>query len=383
MKNSFFAALVSILVLISSPARAQDADPQPAVPTSAWLVGPASLAANIGNIAAKIPCVVANQFSNGHVMRFSGGGGALMALAVDVRQRAFEPRHRYDVEFSTPGSFFQVISGAAYDEGTLVFNLQKLPDFYSAMKQADILMVKVQGSVLAYNLIGLDDGFERMETCYNPSVHGPKPLAPPRGPQPTPESQKMPTTDRQAASIQNPLIAQDSARLTPMPGDAAVNEAVAAPPPVEGRVAAQTLMEKAKRASEVAEDLARRSPQKAPPSALPLMAGKDAAGRKQSDIMVMNGKEAPPTEMLWRALKGSNLRQVLDIWTRNTGAQFIWAADQEFVVQKSISLQGSLESAVRTLLAQYDGQNPRPQARIEQQPGAGGKVLVVELGNTQ
>ncbi|HEY8190772.1 MAG TPA: hypothetical protein VIF12_08800, partial [Micavibrio sp.] len=220
-------------VMCAGPlARAQD-EARVFAPTSAWLVGPASLAANIGNISSKIPCVVANQFSNGFVMRFSGGGQKLMALAIDFRQKAFTPRIRYDVEFSVPGQFFQIVNAAAYDEGTLIFNLQKLPDFYGAMKKAETVVVKVEGKSVTFALIGLDDGFERMETCYNPSIHGPAPLAPPIGPQPTPETIKTPTPKPEAAqdkSIQNPLIARD-AGLTPMPGDAGLSPADAALPP--------------------------------------------------------------------------------------------------------------------------------------------------------
>ncbi len=380
IKHIIFSALFA-LALCGAPA-AQAQEDLPAVsPTSAWLVGPASLAANIGNISSRIPCVVANQFSNGFVLRFSGGGGKLMALAIDFRQKVFTPRQRYDVEFSVPGQFFQMMNGGAYDEGTLIFSFQKMPDLYDVMQKAETLVVKVQGQVVAFTLIGLDEGFERMEMCYNPAIHGPKPLAPPVGPQPTPESQKTPTTKQ--SSLQNPLIAQDVERLTPMPGEEGIAPLSASP---EKEV--PSLVEKARQAEKVAQDLAGRSLQKkqAPPS--PVAGNAMAAGwsdgaqhRNHADIMVNNGKEAPPSEMLWRALKGANLQQVLDIWTRNTGAQFIWAADQEFVIQKSISFQGSFDSAIRTLMTQYDGQNPRPHARIDRQPQTGNPVLVIELGN--
>ncbi|HEY8189446.1 MAG TPA: TcpQ domain-containing protein, partial [Micavibrio sp.] len=101
--------------------------------------------------------------------------------------------------------------------------------------------------------------------------------------------------------------------------------------------------------------------------------------RSPADIIVNNGDGQPPSEMHWRALKGSNLRQVLDSWTRNTGVQFIWSADQDFAVQRSLSFQGTFDSAVKSLLAEYDGQSSRPKGRIYQQPGTGKPVLVIEL----
>jgi hypothetical protein len=373
-------------IMCAAPlAQAQD-EARVFAPTSAWLVGPASLAANIGNISSKIPCVVANQFSNGFVMRFSGGGGKLMALAIDFRQKAFTPPHRYDVEFSVPGQFFQIVNAAAYDEGTLIFNLQKLPDFYSAIKKAETVVVKVGGRSVTFALIGLDDGFERMETCYNPSIHGPAPLAPPIGPQPTPETVKMPTAKRESAkekSIQNPLIAQD-AGLTPMPDDQVPSPAGAALPP-DTDEAAMALMEKARQAEAAARDLAGRSPQKkqpAPPAGTAMAADWSSGKQMRSpaDIIVNNGDGGQQSsEMHWRALKGANLRQVLDAWTRNTGVQFIWSADQDFAVQRSLSFQGTFDAAVKALLAEYDGQSSRPKGRIYQQPGTGKPVLVIEL----
>ena len=88
IKRIICLSLLTWMIGAACPVQAQD-EAQASAPTSAWLVGPASLAANIGNISSKIPCIVANQFSNGFVMRFSGGGEKLMALAIDFRQAVY------------------------------------------------------------------------------------------------------------------------------------------------------------------------------------------------------------------------------------------------------------------------------------------------------
>ncbi|MBI2233470.1 MAG: TcpQ domain-containing protein [Micavibrio aeruginosavorus] len=394
------AGLVAMAVF-AAPALAQDQNPF--VPTSAWLVGPASLAANIGNISSKIPCVVANQYNNGAVLRFSGGDNKLMALAIDVKQKSFKPRQKYDVELSVPGQFFQVVSGAAFDESTLIFNLQKIPDLYAVLKEAEVMNVKIGDTTLPLALIGLDDGFERMEICYNPSIHGPAPMAPPVAPNPV----APPTTGvtmvgtvpegSRTATPQNPLIAREAGALTPMMDDAQA----ALPQGAPQGAAAPDLIAMASEAEDAARSLAARSPQNnrpaAPSAAAPAPApqgeqlaegwtdARQVRAGTATDVMAQPpGKEVyVRREMRWRALKGANLREVLGVWAEGSGARLIWNSSRDFAVQRSLSLQGTFESATQGLLEQYNDSNPRPVGRIYREPGTSKLVLVVELSDAR
>lgn len=396
------------MAAFSAPALAQDQNPY--APTSAWLVGPASLAANIGNISSKIPCVVANQYNNGAVLRFSGGDNKLMALAIDVKQKSFKPRQRYDVELSVPGQFFQVVSAAAFDESTLLFNLQKIPDLYAVLKQAEVLSVKIGETTLPFALIGLDDGFDRMEICYNPSIHGPAPMAPPVAPNPV----SPPTTGvsmvgaapegSRTATPQNPLIAREAGGgLTPMMDDAPAALPQDVPQQAAQQQAAPDLIAMAREAEAAARNLAARSPQNRPAAQMPAAPAPAAAAPQGQQMaegwtdarQVRTGTAAdvmaqPPgkevyirREMRWRALKGANLREVLGVWAEGSGTRLIWNSSRDFAVQRSLSLQGTFESAAQSLLEQYNDSNPRPVGRIYREPGTSKLVLVVEMSGAR
>lgn len=399
-----FIPLIGLIALaaFSAPALAQDQNPF--VPTSAWLVGPASLAANIGNISSKIPCVVANQYNNGAVLRFSGGDNKLMALAIDVKQKSFTPRQKYDVDISVPGQFFQSVSAAAFDESTLLFNLQKIPDLYTVLKAAEVLSIKIGETTLPFALIGLDDGFDRMEICYNPSIHGPAPMAPPVAPNPV----SPPTTGvsmvgsapegSRTATPQNPLIAREAGALTPMMDDAPTALPQGAP-----QQAAPDLIAMAREAEAAARNLAARSPQNRPAAQMPAAPAPVAAAPQgeqlaegwtdarqvrtgtATDVMAQPpGKEVyVRREMRWRALKGANLREVLGVWAEGSGTRLIWNSSRDFAVQRSLSLEGTFESAAQSLLEQYNDSNPRPVGRIYREPGTSKLVLVVEMSDAR
>lgn len=404
MKFSFsYPCLITVLsaffisFCISAPSFAQDDTAAVYMPTSAWLVGPASLG-DAAQAGGKMPCVVANQFGNGFVLRLSGGGGHLMAMAIDFKQKAFEPRRKYEVQFSVPGVFFQSLQGAAYDQQTLLFGLQKMPKFYESLKSAEKLVITVAEASVALNLTGLDDGFQRMEGCYAPggvapeqkSANRPDSAAPVKG------------------STQNPLIARNNA-LTPMPGEeamamaaqpvperapieapdaqlsvnAVLNDVAKAAAPVPGG-SAGFLIAKAQEAEEAAKRLSANSPNK--PSEGKAMAGNwtkpDVVRPNGADIMAGGSNAAPAKNanqnMRWRALKGANLQDVLRLWTDGAGVGLMWLADANFPVQRSLSMEGNFETAVQALLEQYDGQTSRPVGRIYREPGSQSLVLVVE-----
>ncbi|MDB5491171.1 MAG: hypothetical protein JWO78_1020 [Micavibrio sp.] len=387
--------LFALLSFIPQNAYAADkADTAVYTPTSAWLVGPASLDSNSDAASAgKMPCVVANQYSNGYVVRFSGGGDTLMAMAIDFRQKVFTPRQKYEVEFSVPGKFFQTLSGAAYDEGTLLFSLYKMPDFYKAIQKADTLTIKAAGTTIALNMAGLNDGFRRMNDCYDPD--------------------KITNTQKAAAVIsprdtarQNPLL---QGGLTPMPGEtsppepAAVAAASPGRPDPEASVnavlsnggdvspaggSASLLIARAKEAQQAAQRLAAASPANDKNNNGVPMTGTWSQARpikplrpNGSEIMVQNGTQATGNatqDQRWRAVKGGDLHDVLSSWTAGAGVKLMWLAQKDFMVQRSLSVSGTFQQAVQQLLEGYANERLRPTGRIYHEPGSTQLVLVIE-----
>ena len=409
-----FTVFAAVL-LMSIPAKADEV-----MPTSAWLVGPASLGGVDGHPPGNMPCVAVTQFSNGYTVRLSGGGGKLMAMAMDLRTDRFTARQKYDVEFSIPGAYFQILTGAAYDPRTLLFSLHKFPDFYAALKKAETLDVKIDGAVATLNLAGLNDGLTRMESCFGQARSDPAQNSGqqnsgqqnsgrqnsenPMGMQ----SSGIEQQQQAPAAPQNPLIAQN-AGLTPMPGDAPPQSQpqqpsfpppAAAPAPRDDTVL--SLMQKAQEAQDTAARLSAKSPYAAPKADLPSPSAQGGpAGnvarswsdptvlrRAPDDILVQRnsgpsalaGDAARP--MRWRALRGANLRDTLDIWAAGVGVRVLWNATDNFAVRQSLSFEGTFDQAANALLEQFGGQGAQPVGRIYREPGSAALVLVVDQRNS-
>jgi hypothetical protein len=81
----------------------------------------------------------------------------------------------------------------------------------------------------------------------------------------------------------------------------------------------------------------------------------------------------------WRAMHGAGLQEVLDVWTSQAHVNLLWMAGHDFPVMKSISAQGTFESAVQGLLEQYQGEDERPVGKIYNDPATGKRVLLVEV----
>lgn len=385
-------------------------------PTSAWLVGPVTQAVP-GH--EKVPCVAVNQFNNGFVFRLSGGGGQLMAMAIDFRQKAFDFDKKYEVEFSVPGAYFQTVTATPYDHGTLLFNLYKFPDFYKALKNAETLTIKTGNQTLSFSMMGLKDGFERMESCYAPvKQQGEEAVVPgmqemQAAPAAASNIVQRPSSDpvpQGEVTPANPLIAQDQQNaLTPMPGEEIKTLSAAAPvvpdmvpePPqeqspaepthAEQMAAAASLAEKANIAQRVADQLVQRNPVKKDYSGYQMAQAwtQTDVVRKSRDIIssaASPGRQVPqapaaPQTMRWRVLEGSSLHDVLELWAKSTNSTLVWQGD-DFPVTRSMVMEGTFESAVQKLLEQYNDSPARPVGRMYRDSKTAQSVLVIETLKT-
>lgn len=357
-KPRVFSHILLVLILLSAgllcltPVAARAADQKPIfVPTSAWLVGPASLAVPAGS--ARIPCVMANQFDNGFTLRVSGGGGKVYALAIDVRQTAFTPGKPYPVKVRLGKNFSETFDGLAYNAATLIVNTQKNDKLYQTLRDNHSLALDIGSQTFEFAILGMDDGFRRLEACYDPQqAQGGQPQEgesasiapqPMNDSQPPPGLRSFPPPDMpDLKSADNALPAE----IEPAAGDATADaEAGAAP-----QKAVTTLMQP-------------------PPT----------SGGKPRDILAPSGDAAAgaDVEKRWRAMKGASLHDVLEIWAKNADTELVWTVGGDFPVKKSVIRQGSMEAAVLELLQQYEDDKARPVGKLYNDPSMNRRVLLI------
>lgn len=332
------------LFFVTFPARAETL-----LPTSAWLVGPATLGEGTGK-----PCLAMNQFSNGYSLRLSGGSNTIMAMALEVRHALFTPRQKYDVRVMIPKRFDDVIRASAHDAATLLFGLQGHDDFYKQLSGAETLELSIDGAPLSLSLAGLDDGLRRMNACAGTVTA----KAAPSPAQPQPRTA--------LASQQNPLI--EPSTVAALEDKAQDVEAMM-----------NTLMQDAtskaepKQAAKPTEHVEILNP--AQTWSDPKITRTNPAGI-MTGIVDVNGADKQNAKA-WRALKGANLRDTLAQWTASAGMRLDWKTGDDFSILQSISFEGQFEQAVETLLLQYKTQTTRPIGQIYK--GVAGQTPVLSI----
>lgn len=384
--KKIFLSIVFISIIHPLDVQAQDLS----TPTSAWLVGPVS--AIVGAQTPEgMPCVAVNQFSNGYTLRLSGGDGRLLAMALDTRTARFTRRQKYDVAFSVPGRFFKLMSGSAYDESTLLFGLNQVPELYEALESAETLEISIGDDKAVLSMAGLKQGFLRMNSCAGavPASGSAPASASARSSAVAPAPAPVPAP----APRQNPLLVQnrDGDVLTPLPGDDDVPH-VQTQKPARVDPSLFNLSQKAEQAQQVVRALsgAQKTPthetETAPGHSTVVDVARtwaDPTVRRTdpSDIMgrsvasALQGDAARP--MRWRALRGANLQNTFDVWASAVGVKLVWATDHDYAVLQSIVIEGSFDQAAMALLEQFGDTRPRPVGRVYREPGSNQLVLVV------
>lgn len=385
-RNSGLFAGAFCAVLALAPHAVRAAEQKLFVPTSSWLVGPASPVAAAEGDAHKMPCVMINQYDNGFTFRLSGGGGSLMAMAVDFRQKVFKPGKSYRVDIEVPPYVDVALPGTAYNEATLIVNTQQIDGFYKNISEAKTMKLGVGSSKMDFALLGVSDGLSRVESCYSGSKVDAQPVA---------------AENNFKAAPMEDLMSAEPPVITPMPDEAV--------PPVSG--GGETASSVDKMLQSAAMEMKRIEP-----AAAPVSGGKGDASvkatsegqmlarswaspfaqseRKPAQRTIMasasdndKGSTAEAVEMQpsgdgirsWRALGGTSLQEALKTWAGEADVELMWMAGQDFSITKSISLQGSFEAAVLSVLEQYGDADPRPVGRIYNDSSAGRKVLLVEV----
>ncbi|MCB9991278.1 MAG: TcpQ domain-containing protein [Rhodospirillales bacterium] len=409
-----FFAMVALGGLYPLQARAgfETKDVELFVPTSAWLVGLATLVP-MNDTGKGMPCVMANQFSNNFVIRFSGGRKRMLAMAIDFRQDTLQVGKTYDVDVEISPDYMTRLEAVALNNGTALINLQESGGFYDALKGGKYMYMTFADQPYNFALLGASDGIKRMEQCYDPGTaqptqaqqtqSTPQPQAAPYVPHGFGEA--IPPSYREKNAIPDDTPASEAMMpgpLTQMPGEEIqqLEQQVSALDDMLSQ-AEQKLASIAPAAGtpepEAAEQPQPKQKQTVAPIGKPLAQAWMAPstvnrrGLKQPDVMVPSQKAQPAAAQLasvqsqaasmerrWRAIRGSNLREVLDVWSASAHVRLVWQADREYSVLESFSIEGSFEKVVASLLEQYNAEDVRPLARIYADPDNGQKVLVVE-----
>ncbi len=373
-------------------------------PTSGWLVGQAATDDQVNTQGVPLPCVAMNQFENGFTVRLSGGGGRIIAMALDFRQDALGRGERYPVRVSVDRSYAHDFEGSAFDSGTLVIDTSTDSALFSALAHGQIMIIGLGGSVAAFDLKGMPDGLARLETCYRPMPDAgaqqaramiPQPVLPDAGRQDaqqeapvaapvgmrsigaseasSAEVKKESEKAKAESALAPQSVAQDShmqaspgtksadspegKALPPLKIDAALNLAATSVEQVQ-----QKNPEKAatpKQASPVSEPVKAQvkapeeSPEEGPVQNIAVIPSHPAQAPMQ-----LSSQASPdsPTVLLWNAQKGEDVRNVLSRWSQKAGVNLVWTSKQSGIVRNDFHREGNFQGAVYALLAET-GQN--------------------------
>lgn len=373
------------------------------VPTSGWLVGPAMMARPQGMEGGPMPCVMANQYSNGFTFRYSGGGGKIMAMAVDFRQKAFEPGGVYGLSVGISSAGFEIdAQGEAYDEATLIVNLQKNEGFYPALEKGRIMTLSISGQEMEFALPGVREGLKRLESCYGASGGAPETAAlPEEAPPPAavmrsahfdPPPRQSPQQAAEEGAEEKPSSGEDALPPVPVKDE---DKAATTENGMEKRVNRLDALLKAAAGSLKdgggAADVPASPAPAVPPQGVPL-AGTWAQPRPpaaqqpqpQPQQQQQAGAALPPArqDRTWKAIKGAGLREVLDNWAAMEQAKLVWKAEGDYPLKEPVEVGGSLETAVLAVLKSFENDRRKPVGKMYVDPATSGKVLLIEDGKT-
>lgn len=333
-------AVMALGLLLPATASAQARGDIPVfTPTSAWNVGMTEFGNVRGLKSMQLPCILSNEYDNGFVVRFSGGGGKMLAMAVDFRQDAFVKGRKYKAMLSIGDGYAKQVSGSAFTAGTLIFNLRGLNGFYDALKSGKTVELDIDGNVMRFALGGLSGAIPALESCYKgekmPVI---KPVEAPVQAAAVPIVEKVPQND-----------------ITPMPGS--LDEIV------KGADAAQAPMpiSPAKSASTTAANNVPRAPDSvtgAPRSVMKPRVSKAVEESVSAPAVsaASNSAQKPQIQPVksaqWDAKAGEDIRVVLGRWASHAGYDLDWQSQQDGKVAQDVALNGSFEDAVAQLLAE-------------------------------
>jgi hypothetical protein len=84
-----------------------------------------------------------------------------------------------------------------------------------------------------------------------------------------------------------------------------------------------------------------------------------------------------PVVKTWKASRGANMRETLQQWAQDAGAELNWKTDDEFAALDDVKVEGTFEDAVAALLEQYQDNSLRPVGDLHISPATDKRVLTI------
>lgn len=352
---STILASAAFCVLIPAGASAQKI---PVFHPGPWEVGSTQLANARGLKPMKLPCIISTEYDNGYAVRFSGGGGNLLALAVDFRQEVFKQGRKYNAMLSIGDSYVKQVSATAFTPSTLIFNLRPLGDFYGTLQKGKQLEIGIDDNAMKFNLNDIAASFEGLEGCYNGGQAAPiKPIINEASIDAKAAPAKVPDVEKVAAA---PLprsfdeIVQNSEPATASPMRIAEPKPAPVATPVVAEVAPPVTPRGPEGITPMPGKISRNN-DPVPTAKLQTAAAVPVAETVKSAPVVAApvtpvAQKITPTQ--WTARAGEDLKIVLSRWADRAGYDLDWQSAQDGKVAQDVSMSGSFEEAVSQLLAE-------------------------------
>ncbi len=319
------AGAVAILIN-AAPAFAQQEklfNTPPFTPIASWEVGSTQLSSVRGLASMKLPCVISNEYDNGFVVRFSGGGGQWLAMAIDFRQDVFTQGVKYDATLAVDNSYMKQATASAFTTSTLIFNLRPLPDFYKAVQQGQQMEMDVEGNKFIFSLAGLNGAYAQLESCYNGTkTETIKPMI---------ETAAIP--QQQSSMPASAIPAVETAATSQEPSRAEL-------PRSYDEIVRNTDSGPAQNST---SNIGSRSSAQKPPAAI---------AARQSPAVDMAARTAARPAAAWTAKAGEDVQTVLRRWADKADYNLEWQAETGTKVTQDVMINGSFEEAVTQLLAE-------------------------------
>lgn len=391
--------LLTLAVAMMIPGSAAFAQTKAPVftPAAGWQVNAGQLSQVRGLKQMKLPCVLSTEYDNGYVVRFSGGGNEMLALAIDFRQDVFKQGRQYDAMISLGGSYVKQVKASAFSQSTLIFNLRPLPDFYNAAQNGGEMEIEIDGNIMKFALGRIGAAYPQLEGCYKGEEAAPvKPITTQTASKAPVAAVESEAVDVAEVAAPQPLLPEDVA-AKPLPRNFndivrnadAENETptqrmkLSSAQPRPERISApkqpaqSAESEKPANVTPRANTVSRAEP--AVPAAKPAApamaaapvsitpepaapASESMAVAQVSSKTVEAAPVAPPVKAVppvavqkpahWEAKAGEDMKIVLSRWAERAGYDLEWQSDQNGKVAQDVKVSGSFEDAVGQLLAE-------------------------------
>ncbi len=366
-------------------------------PSGPWNVGATEFSNIRGLGDTKMPCVLSNEYDNGFIVRFSGGGQKMIAMAVDFRQDAFVRGRKYPAVLSVGSAYIKQLDATAFTNSTLIFNLRPLSEFYAVLQSQTAIALDIDGNEFNFDLGGLSAQINELESCYQGKKTK---IIEPLFVAQNATVETAPSTPSEDLQTQNfpeshDDIVQERKSVLPQQKEAPkVSVRPAEPQNTWVAKAGEDMRVVLSRwANQAGYDFEWDAPQEAKIVSTVNLHGsfEDAVAQIMAESGVVNGVEArlnnnvvqeTPLKMMqiFSAQKGDSLKDTLAAWSREARVTIDWDISGDFVIKSDVVGQGVFEQAVQMLLDQYEGDIIRPYGQLETTADGSGHKLTINNG---